>query len=75
MSRKIDIYQDPFGYGKMFKKKSFEFEPGVTVFVGCNGYGKTPEEALTNVKNLTASVVEYFVEDDDDVEPEPIIKE
>lgn len=38
-------------------------------------YGKTPEEALTNVKNLTASVVEYFVEDDDDVEPEPIIKE
>ena len=41
MSRKIDIYQDPFGYGKMFKKKSFEFEPGVTVFVGCNGYDKT----------------------------------
>lgn len=48
MSRKIKIYQDPFGQGKMFKKKFFEFEPGVTVFVGCNGYGKTT--LMRNIK-------------------------
>lgn len=48
MSRKIKIYQNPFGDGKMFKKKYFEFETGVTVFVGCNGYGKTT--LMRNVK-------------------------
>lgn len=37
-------------------------------------YGRTPEEALINVKALTESVVKYFI-DDEESEPDPIIKE
>lgn len=41
MSLKIPIERDPYGEGKIFKKKSVELEPGITVLVGCNGSGKT----------------------------------
>lgn len=42
MSRKFII--DPYWYGKnikLYKKKSIEINPGITVLVGCNGAGKT----------------------------------
>lgn len=40
--RKINIWRDPYGEGfSTCSKKSIEFEPGLTVLVGCNGSGKT----------------------------------
>lgn len=41
MSRKIKIIQDYYEGAKLYKKRSVEFQPGLTVLVGCNGAGKT----------------------------------
>ena len=41
MSRKIKLWEDPYGDGNLYKKKSITFYPGLTVLVGCNGIGKT----------------------------------
>lgn len=41
MSIDIKIEQDPYGEGKIYKKRKVTLEPGVTVLVGCNGCGKT----------------------------------
>ena len=42
MSRTFKMQSDPYDTGeKLFTKKEFTFEPGVTVLVGCNGTGKT----------------------------------
>lgn len=49
MSREIKLWQDPYGEGNLFKKKSVTFEPGLTVLVGCNGIGKTT--MLHNIKS------------------------
>ena len=39
---KIPIVRDPYEPKEyLYTKKEFEFKPGVTVFVGCNGCGKT----------------------------------
>ena len=43
MSRKINIINKGF-YDEdevLYKKKSIEIKPGVTVLTGCNGIGKT----------------------------------
>lgn len=37
----LKIERDPYGEGKIFKKKSVNLEPGITILVGCNGCGKT----------------------------------
>jgi len=42
MSREIKLFKDYYDNGdKLFDKRSITFEPGLTVLVGCNGYGKT----------------------------------
>ena len=42
MSRTFAMVLDPYYTGeKIFTKKEFIFNPGVTVLVGCNGTGKT----------------------------------
>ena len=41
MSRKIKIIQDYYEGVKLYKKRSVEFQPGLTVLVGCNGAGKS----------------------------------
>lgn len=42
MSRKFKIWDDPYDNGwKMYKKRTIEIKPGVTVLVGCNGIGKS----------------------------------
>lgn len=37
----IELVQKYYDDSILFKKPSAEFEPGVTVLVGCNGYGKS----------------------------------
>ncbi len=42
MSRKFTVTPDYYDEGDIiFKKKSFQINPGVTILVGCNGSGKT----------------------------------
>ena len=42
MGRKFKIDRDQYGEGiKMYSKCTIEFEPGLTVLVGCNGAGKS----------------------------------
>lgn len=42
MSRKFEIERDYYDAGYiLYKKKTIEIKHGVTVFVGCNGIGKT----------------------------------
>lgn len=41
MSRRIKLWEDPYGNGELYKKKYMTFKPGLTVLVGCNGIGKT----------------------------------
>lgn len=50
MTRKIKIWKDPYGecYSTT-KAKNIEFEPGLTVLVGCNGAGKST--LLMNIKS------------------------
>ena len=40
-SRKILVDTKTYDDRKLFSKKKFEFFPGITVLVGCNGAGKT----------------------------------
>lgn len=53
MSRKINLWENPYGNGNIFEKKSIVFNPGVTVLVGCNGIGKT-----TLINNIISSLKE-----------------
>lgn len=41
MGRKIKLWEDPYGEGNLYTKKSVTIKPGLTVLVGCNGIGKT----------------------------------
>lgn len=42
MSRKIKLIKDYYDEGfNLYKKKTIEIKPGVTILVGCNGIGKT----------------------------------
>lgn len=42
MSRKFQLERDYYDEGfNLYKKKTIEIKPGVTVLVGCNGIGKT----------------------------------
>lgn len=42
MSRKFELIKDYYDEGfKLYKKKTIEIKPGVTILVGCNGIGKT----------------------------------
>lgn len=42
MSRKFQLIKDYYAQGiNLYKKKTIEIKPGVTVLVGCNGAGKT----------------------------------
>ena len=51
MSRKIKTWRDPYDEGfSTTKLKEIEFEPGLTVLVGCNGAGKTT--LLHNIKEV-----------------------
>ena len=42
MGRKFRLWKDPYDCGiDLYKKRTIEISPGVTVLVGCNGIGKT----------------------------------
>lgn len=41
MSIKLEIPCNPYDNRKLYRRKSIELNPGVTVLVGCNGSGKT----------------------------------
>lgn len=42
MSRKFKIVRDYYEKGEfLYQKKHIEFEPGLTILIGCNGCGKT----------------------------------
>lgn len=51
MSRKIKLWENPYGDGSLYNKKYITFNPGLTVLVGCNGIGKT-----TLLRNIKASL-------------------
>lgn len=51
MSRKIKLWKDPYDCGfNLYKKRTVEIKPGVTVLVGCNGIGKTT--LLHNIEDV-----------------------
>ncbi len=51
MSRKIKLRKDPYDCGvNLYKKRTIEIKPGITVLVGCNGIGKTT--LLHNIKDV-----------------------
>ncbi len=51
MSRKIKLWKDPYDIGfNLWKKRTIEIKPGVTVLVGCNGIGKTT--LLNNIETV-----------------------
>lgn len=60
MSRIIKLWKDPYDTGvKIYRKRQVEFEPGLTVLVGCNGIGKTT--LLHNIKDeLRKAEVEFI---------------
>lgn len=37
----LNVWKDPYGDGRLCSAKTIDFEPGITVLVGCNGSGKT----------------------------------
>lgn len=41
MSKKFKIPKSPWDDYNIYKKSNIEIQPGVTVLVGCNGFGKT----------------------------------
>ncbi len=42
MSKKFKLWNDPYDRGfNLYKKRTVEINPGVTVLVGCNGIGKS----------------------------------
>lgn len=51
MSRRIKLWENPYGDGNLYNKKYITFNPGLTVLVGCNGIGKT-----TLLRNIKASL-------------------
>lgn len=63
MGRKIKLDRDPYDNGfHLYKKRSIEFQPGVTVLIGCNGIGKT--SLLDNIKRiLRKEEVPYVIYD------------
>lgn len=51
MGRRIKLDRDPYDNGfNLYKKRTVEFQTGVTVLVGCNGIGKT--SLLDNIKRV-----------------------
>lgn len=51
MGRKIKLWKDPYDCGfNLYKKRTVEFKPGITVLVGCNGIGKST--LLRNIKDV-----------------------
>lgn len=51
MSRKIKLWKDPYDCEfNLYKKRTVEIKPGVTVLVGCNGIGKST--LLRNIKDV-----------------------
>lgn len=51
MGRKIKLWKDPYDCGfDLYKKRTIELKPGITVLVGCNGIGKTT--LLYNIEDV-----------------------
>ena len=51
MGRKIKLWKDPYDCGfDLYKKRTIELKPGITVLVGCNGIGKTT--LLHNIEDV-----------------------
>lgn len=63
MSRKFQLERDYYAEGfNLYKKKTVEIKPGVTVLVGCNGIGKTT--LLHQIKhNLKKDNIPYIMFD------------
>lgn len=63
MSRKFKIERDYYDTGSnLYKKKTIEIKPGITVLVGCNGIGKTT--LLHQIKdNLKKENIPYILFD------------
>ena len=51
MDRRIKLWKDPYECGfNLYKKRTIELKPGITVLVGCNGIGKTT--LLHNIEDV-----------------------
>ena len=51
MDRRIKLWKDPYDCGfNLYKKRTIELKPGITVLVGCNGIGKTT--LLHNIEDV-----------------------
>ena len=59
MSRKFKVYKNPYDDVEIFKKSFVTVKEGLTILVGCNGYGKTT--FLETVKeSLRKNQIPYF---------------
>lgn len=59
---KIKIQTKPEGHKfKLFNRANIELQPGITVLVGCNGYGKTTfiNECMWNLQSNKIPVISY----------------
>lgn len=60
MSYKLNLSNDPFNNGfNIFQKKSVELSTGVTILVGCNGFGKSTFIALL-IEQLKKENIPYY---------------
>ena len=62
MSRKFELIKDYYDEGfKLYKKKTIEIKPGVTILIGCNGIGKTTllKQMKSNLKKENIPYVSF----------------
>lgn len=66
MSRTFKIRRNYYDTGFIYKKSEFTLEPGVTILVGCNGYGKSTmlEQIRTILDNENIKYISYDNEHD-----------
>ena len=62
MGLKVKLIRKYYDDHVFFKKSEVEFEPGVTVLVGCNGYGKTTMLECIKARCRTDDI--FFIEFD-----------
>ena len=56
MGKLIELWENPYCNGEIFKKKKIELNTGLTILVGCNGAGKST--LLHNIKCVIEKEIE-----------------